>query len=142
LTGTINLMQPNLYTPTDFRNAWLSKLGQRIQIPDLAFDDGGLCQLSFDGQLTVTIYKPVDTENLLLFGQLPVNNLRAELMQQMLTENRNHCKNTSAVLSLSENLNTIEVHFKLTQPELDATEDIMEQLITNLEYWRTHLTGY
>lgn len=125
----------------DFRNAWLSKLGQWLQIPDLAFDDGGLCQLSFDSQLTVTIYKPAETESLLLFGQLPVNSLCSELMQQMLTENRNHCKHTSAVLSLSENLDTNEVHFKLTQPELEATEDIMEQLITNLEYWRTHLTG-
>lgn len=123
----------------DFRNTWLSKLGQCIQIPTLAFDDGGLCQLCLDDQLTITIYKPADKDNLLLFGRLPVHHLSAKVMQHMLTENRNHSKHTSPVLSLSENLGTVEIHFKLTQPELDATDTVMEQLIAHLEYWRTHL---
>lgn len=126
----------------DFRHAWLYKLGQCIQIPALKFDDEGLCQLSLDGQLTVMIYKPADTDNLLLFGQLPVHHLSAEVMQQMLTENRNHYKHTSPVLSLSEKLDTVEVHFKLTQSELEASENIMEQLIINLDYWRNALTSY
>jgi len=126
----------------DYRNAWLSKLGQCIRIPALTFDDEGLCQLRLDDQMIITIYKPTDTDTLLLFGQLPVHHISANVMRQMLTGNRNHCKHTSPVLSLSENLDTVEVHFKPTQSELEATDDVMEQLISNLEYWRTYLAGY
>jgi hypothetical protein len=123
----------------DFRNKWLSKLGQRLSIPELAFDDAGLCQLSLDDELTVTIYKPAETETLVVFGQLPVDYLSSELMQQMLKENRNHSKHNAPVLSLSDNLDALEVHFKLTQLELEAVEDVIGQLIGHLEYWRTSL---
>jgi len=92
--------------------------------------------------LTVSIYKPIDTDSLLLFGQIPIHRLPAETMQHMLTENRNHIKHRSPLLSLSEKLDTVDVHFKLTQPELEATDNVMEQLIANLEYWRTLLMCY
>jgi len=120
----------------DFRNEWLSKLGQRLSIPELAFDDAGLCEMSLDGELAVTIYKPADTEDLVVFGQLPVDYLSSELMQQMLMENRSHVKQNAPVVSLSDNLKTIEVHLKLTQPELEAAEDVIGLLIGHLEYWR------
>lgn len=126
---------------TDYRNEWLSKLGRRLSIPELAFDDAGLCQMSLDDELAVTIYKPAETEDLVVFGQLPVENLSPELMQQMLKENRNHSKRNAPVLSLSENLDAIEVHFKLLQLELEAAEDVLGLLIGHLEYWRSSLTN-
>ena len=123
----------------DFRNEWLSKLGRRLSIPELAFDDAGLCQMSLDDELAVTIYKSSETADLVVFGQLPVEQLSPELMQQMLMENRNHSKHNAPVLSLSENLDAIEVHFKLPQLELEAAEDVMGLLIGHLEYWRSSL---
>jgi|GEM_PF-3347847 len=125
---------------TDFRNEWLSKLGRRLSIPELAFDDAGLCQMSLDDELAVTIYKPAETADLVVFGQLPVENLSAEIMQQMLKENRNHSKQSAPVLSLSENSDSLEVHFKLPQLELEAAEDVMGLLIGHLEYWRSSVT--
>jgi hypothetical protein len=124
---------------TDFRNEWLSKLGRRLSIPELAFDDAGLCQMSLDDELAVTIYKPAETDELVVFGQVPVQNLSTEVMQQMLKENRNHSKHSAPVLSLSENMDAIEVYFKLPQFELEAAEDVMGLLIGHMEYWRTSL---
>lgn len=125
----------------DFRNEWLFKLGQRLGIPELAFDDAGLCQMSLDGELRVAIYKPVDTEDLVVFGELPVDYISFELMQRMLVENRSHIKQNVPVVSLSEKMKTIEVNFKLTQSELEAAEDVMGLLIGHLEYWRTSLAN-
>jgi len=126
---------------TDYRNEWLFKLGQHLSIPELEFDDAGLCQMSLNDELAVTIYKAAETEELVVFGQLPVDYLSAELMQQMLMENRNHSKQCAPVLSLSENLDAIEVHFKLPQLELEAAENVMGLLIGHLEYWRNSLTS-
>ena len=124
---------------TDYRNEWLSKLGQHLSIPGLEFDAAGLCQMSLNDELAVTIFKSAETEDLVVFGQLPVGYLSSELMLQMLIENRNHSKQHAPVLSLSENLDAIEVHFKLPQLELEAAEDVMELLIGHLKYWRNSL---
>jgi len=124
---------------SDFRNEWLSKLGRRLNIPELAFDDSGLCQMSLDDELTVTIYRPADTKDLVVFGQVPVAYLSSGLMQQMLIENRNHVKYNAPVISLSDNLDAIEVHFRFRQLDLDAVEDVMGLLIGHLEYWRASL---
>jgi hypothetical protein len=124
---------------TDFRNEWLSKLGQRINIPELAFDDAGFCQLSLDDELTVAIYKSAEAEDLVVFGRLPVQHLSIELMQQMLMENRHHSKQNAPVISLSENLDAMELHYKLTQFDVETVDDVMGSLIGHLEYWRTNL---
>lgn len=126
-------------THADFRNEWLAKLGRRVNIPELAFDNAGLCQLSLDDDLVVTIYSPANTNDLVVFGQIPIAELSTELMQQMLKENRSHSRHTAPVISLSDNMDAIEVHFRLQQLELDATEDVMGLLIGHLEYWRTSL---
>jgi hypothetical protein len=126
---------------TDFRNEWLAKLGQRLNIPELAFDDAGLCVLTLDDELLVSLCKQTDAPNLVLFGQLPISQLTPELMQRMLIENRSHGRHTAPVVSLSEDLDALEVHFKLNQDELANTEDAIGQLIGNLEYWRGNVTG-
>lgn len=125
----------------DFRNQWLFTLGQRLNIPELAFDEDGWCQMSFDDELTVAIFKPSATEDLVVLGQLPVAYLSAELMQQMLKENRNHSHPSAAVISLSENLDSIELHFKLTTLEMETVDDVMDLLIGHLEYWRGRING-
>lgn len=124
---------------TDFHNEWLSKLGRRLNVPELAFDDAGLCRMPLDDELTVTIYKPAETEDLVVFGQLPIDHLSSELVEQILKENRNHSKYNAPVLSLSDNLDALEVHFKLTHLEFEVVEDVMGQLIGHLEYWRASL---
>jgi hypothetical protein len=89
--------------------------------------------------VAVTIYKPADPTLLIVFGQIPVKHLPPQVMQKMLIENRNHSKYTAPVLSLSDNLDAIEVHFKLTQSELEAAENVMDRLVGSLEYWRDYL---
>jgi hypothetical protein len=125
----------------DFRNDWLVKLGKELNIPDLAFDGDGFCQLNVDDKWKVFVYKPSEKENLLLLAHLPVMHLPVHALQQILIENRHHRQHNAPVLSLSENLDVIEIHFKLTQPELEATENIMEQLLDNLDYWHGRLNN-
>lgn len=118
---------------------WLCKLGERLGIPNLAFDAEGVCVLRFDRELVVFIYNATDTDNLLLFAQLPTSALSEHIMQQMLIENRRHRTGTAPVLSLSENLSYFEIHLKLSQCELEGSEDIIGQFLENLEYWNTNL---
>ncbi|MCD6026580.1 MAG: Tir chaperone protein (CesT) family [Solimicrobium sp.] len=123
----------------DFRNEWLSQLGTKLGIPELVFDHAGICQMNIDPGMTVTIHKPPEEESLVLLGQLPVSNLSTALMQKMLVENRSYDPHPTPILSLSENLDTVEVHFRLTPLELKTADDALEKLIGNLEYWRSHL---
>lgn len=123
----------------DFRTKWLAQLGHRLSMPELAFDQAGLCQLSLDNDLLITIYSPPETAAyLVLFGQLHVAHLSPQLMQDMLINNRNHSRHATPVISLSENLDAVEVHFKVNEAELVAT-DIFGQLVDCLEYWRGYL---
>lgn len=121
-------------------NKWLCKLGERLGIPNLAFDAEGLCVLRLDGQLAVFIYNSTDTESLLLYAQLPIRTLSDNIMQRMLIENRNHRTRTTPVLSLSEDLSHFEIHLKLNQFELEATDDIMGKFLENLDYWHINLS--
>lgn len=123
---------------SDFRDNWLNKLGHSMQIPQLAFNEEGLCQLTLNQELIVTLHKVPDNESLVLFGQVPMEPISPAVMQKMLVENRNNARAVAPVLSIAENLDAIEVHFKLSQRELNETDNVMEQLVGNLEYWRNY----
>lgn len=126
---------------TDNRDEWLSELGERLSIPKLAFNNAGVCLLTFDKELLVSVFKQPETSNLVLFGQLPITRLTPEMMQRMLVENRDHSKLAAPVFSVSEDLDAIEVHFKFTQEELKSAPDPMGQLVGALEYWRGVVGG-
>ena len=119
----------------DFRDQWLSNLAQRMQLRELTFDPDGLCQFKLDQKFAITIYKAANTSVLTLFGQVPVVFLSADLIKQMLIENRNHANEAAPVLSLDEHAQAIEVHLKLSQEELDSIEDPLGLLVTCMEYW-------
>ena len=121
----------------DFRDEWLNRLAQRMQLRELIFDQDGLCQFKLDQKFAVTIYKAANTSALTLFGQVPVNFLSADLIKQMLIENRNHANEAAPVLSLDEHVQAIEVHLKLSPEDLDVIEDPLGLLVTSMEYWRT-----
>lgn len=120
----------------DSRDDWLSKLGRSMHLPQMEFDDEGLCQFTLNDELIVTLRKVSDNDGLVLFGQIPIEPISPAVMQKMLVENRNSAKYAAPVLSIAESLDAIEVHFKLSQKELYETDDVLEQLVGNLEYWR------
>ena len=123
----------------DFRDEWLSGLAQRLQLPLLAFDDNGLCQLTLDQEMIITLHKAADQNYLVLFGQIPAEPILPILMQQLLIENRNNARLSAPVLSISENLDAIEVLYKLSEDELNGNADIVEQLVGNLEHWHNRV---
>ena len=121
---------------SDFRDEWLNSLAQRIQMRELQFDRDGLCQFKLDQLFAISIYKDVHSANLVLFGQIPVASLSAELIKQLLIENRNPAKQFAPVLSIDERAFAIEAHFKLSQEDIRVMEDPLGLLVTYLEYWR------
>jgi hypothetical protein len=123
---------------SDFRDDWLSKLGKSMQMPQLHFDEEGLCQLTLNQEFVVTMHKVPDSDYLVLFGQIPMEPIAPALIQKMLLENRNSARCAAPVLSIAQNLDAIEAHLKLTQSELIAIGDVLGLLVDNLEYWRNH----
>lgn len=120
----------------DFREDWLSNLGQRTGLTTLEFDRAGVCQLILDSELVLTLYKPDTSAKLVIFGQLKTPPLPIEVTKEMLKRNRTNAKLTAPVISLSPEEDAIEVHLVLDQAELEQDEDVIEKLIAELEYWR------
>jgi hypothetical protein len=124
----------------DFRDEWLLNLGKRMGLPTLKFDDSGLCQLSLDQELALTLYRPEETEKLVVFGQLPTPPLSQEMMKQMLIENRSSARLLAPIISLSQEEDAIEIHLQLDQRDLEQGDEGLEQVVAALEYWRTATT--
>jgi len=122
--------------PIDFRDGWLHEMSLRIQIPELAFNDDGICQIVLDDEFAITIFKHPKNCSLILSGQVPVKNMSPELMQKMLIENRYDAQRASPVISISEDMETIDLHFRLNKEDINSADDILMQLICHLEYWR------
>ena len=124
----------------DFRDEWLLNLGKRMGLPTLKFDKSGLCQLSLDQELALTLYRSEETEKLVVFGQLPTPPLSEEILKQMLIENRSSARLLAPVISLSQEADAIEIHLQLDRRDLEQGEEGLEQVVAALEYWRTATT--
>ena len=120
----------------DYREAWLSNLGQRTGLTTLAFDQAGVCQLILDRDLVLTLHKPDTSDKLVIFGQLPTPPLPLDFAREMLKRNRSHARLSSPVISLSPEEDAIEVHLVLDQAGLEQGEDVIEKLIAELTYWK------
>ena len=108
----------------DYREAWLSNLGQRTGLTTLAFDQAGVCQLILDRDLVLTLHNPDTSDKLVIFGQLPTPALPLDFAREMLKRNRSHARLSSPVISLSPEEDAIEVHLVL-----DAAYDLALELI-------------
>ena len=122
----------------DYREEWLLNFGKRMGMPELEFDNDGICQLFFDEDLLLTIYKPDDNDKLVIFGQLPVTPpLSSGVMKEMLKKNRSSAKFLEPVISLSPEEDSIEVHIVLDQTNIEQGGDEgIEKVIEDLEYWK------
>lgn len=125
----------------DFRDKWLKGLGERLSIPTLAFDEEGICQLRIDHKMVVIIYKTAEAESLLISGQLDVSHFSPHVMRRILVEGDHHLNLNipSPVLSVSENLDKIQIRFELTQSELVVCENVIDRILYTLENWQKHL---
>lgn len=122
---------------TDYRDEWLAALGQRVGLNSLAFDESAVCQLVLDDDLILTLHKPETSTKLVVFGQLPVPPLPIEVMKHMLKRNRTNAKLSAPVLSLSPEEDAIEAHLVLDKEDLAQSDDWLEALIEELDFWRT-----
>lgn len=121
----------------DYRKDWLLNLSKRMGLTTLEFNETGVCQLILDKELILTIYKPDDTDKLVLFGQIHTPPLPIEVAKQMLKKNRSNAKLSAPVISLSPEEDAIEVHLVIDQNELErGGDEVIEKVIGELEYWR------
>lgn len=122
-----------------YRDGWLSQLSKVIG-GALCFNEQGMCQLIFGREFVVTFYKPEVSDDLIIFGQLPVVLLSEEILKNMLMENRSSAKQCVPVISLSDNAEAIEVHVKLDERELMACDlSALESVVQSLAYWKAEL---
>lgn len=76
----------------DCRKGWLLNLGKRMGLTTLEFNETGVCQLILDKELILTIYKPDDTDKLVLFSQIHTPPLPIEVAKQMLKKKSIKCQ--------------------------------------------------
>ena len=127
----------------DFRDKWLRELGERLSIPSLDFDAEGICQLRINNKLVVIIYKTAEADSLLISGQVNVSHFSLHVMQRILVEGDCHLNLNfpSPVMSVSENLDKIQIRFELTQSELEVCENVIDRILYTLENWQKHLNS-
>lgn len=120
----------------DSRDTWLSTVGQRMGLSRLDFDGEGFCHVSLNGELELTLHRPLPGESLLLFGCLAVGELAPAILRRMLSENRSAARMAAPVLSMSEEFSALELHLRLERPDHVGADAALAQLVDALEYWR------
>lgn len=123
------------------REEWLSDLGSRMGLSKLEFDKSGICQLFLNEDLIITIYRPEESEKLVIFGQLHTPPLSPEIMKAMLKDNRSSARFLAPVISLSPDEDAIEAHVVLDQADLEKGDDAIEVVVKAIEYWGTAPAG-
>ncbi|WP_298771304.1 CesT family type III secretion system chaperone [uncultured Shewanella sp.] len=121
----------------DYRDVWLNSFARRVGMTGLRFDDKGICQLSLDQELILTLSKSTYEHHLVIFGQLPVANLSNDVMKKLLIENRNSANQLAPVVSLSESADAIEVNLLMSEEDLNCGKEGVNLVIHCLEYWRS-----
>lgn len=120
----------------DYRDTWLTGLGQRMGLSSLSFDDDALCQLGLNNDIALVLQRTTPGDTLLAFASRAIPDPTPALLRQMLMANRLAARINAPVLSLSDDGFAIEAHLRLTREELaTGDDDGLERLVGALEYW-------
>lgn len=124
----------------DLRDKWLKELKLSGTDQFFTFDEKGLCQLALNDDMLITLFKPENGYQVVIFGQYMVSSLSPSMMQNMLIANRHNAIKAAPIVSLNENVNALEVHLVLGQQELRLKPNIsLEKVIDGLKYWREQI---
>lgn len=121
----------------------LQQLGERVGLPDLAWDEGGECTLLFDDNVGINLSVEEDNQALVLYsivGQLAPS-VRTQAYEQLMSANFFWKDTLGATLGADTTTGTIVMaqSIPLSIIDLDVLENMLEHFIGLTENWMKRL---
>ncbi|MBY4897898.1 type III secretion system chaperone [Cupriavidus sp. AU9028] len=108
----------------------LAEFGEAIGIPEMAFDEDGLCHIRVDEEFPITFRRDDDQHNLVLVGlvaeELP-QQLDHELVKDMLATGVEPLRDNGAALGLEPQSGTLILH--QTMPLAKINRPLLEEML-------------
>ncbi|MBO4123451.1 CesT family type III secretion system chaperone [Cupriavidus gilardii] len=124
----------------------LAEFGESIGIPEMAFDEDGLCHIRVDEEYPITFRRDDDNHNLVLVGliaeELP-ERLERELVKEMLATGVEPLRDHGAALGLEPQSGTLILHQTMPLAKIDRTalETLLGNFILMQKDWSARVAG-
>ncbi len=124
----------------------LAEFGESIGIPEMAFDEDGLCHIRVDEEYPITFRRDDDNHNLVLVGliaeELP-ERLDRETVREMLATGVEPLRDHGAALGLEPQSGTLILHQTMPLAKIDRTvlETLLGNFILMQKDWSARIAG-
>lgn len=124
----------------------LAEFGESIGIPEMAFDEDGLCHIRVDEEYPITFRRDDDNHNLVLVGliaeELP-ERLDREMVREMLATGVEPLRDHGAALGLEPQSGTLILHQTMPLAKIDRTvlETLLGNFILMQKDWSARVAG-
>lgn len=124
----------------------LAEFGESIGIPEMAFDEDGLCHIRVDEEYPITFRRDDDNHNLVLVGliaeELP-ERLDREMVREMLATGVEPLRDHGAALGLEPQSGTLILHQTMPLAKIDRTvlETLLGNFILMQKDWSARIAG-
>lgn len=124
----------------------LAEFGESIGIPEMAFDEDGLCHIRVDDEYPITFRRDDDNHNLVLVGliaeELP-ERLDRETVRDMLATGVEPLRDHGAALGLEPQSGTLILHQTIPLAKIDRTalETLLGNFILMQKDWSARISG-
>lgn len=118
----------------------LSEFGASIGIPDLSFDNEGVCRLAVDQENLITVLKEAGSQRLILLSRLAEgipDTVKIEWVKSVLTTALNPLKGDLPGIGLEPNTNTLVLYHSLPLATLDlnSLQNALYHFIQYITTW-------
>lgn len=124
----------------------LAEFGESIGIPEMAFDEDGLCHIRVDEEYPITFRRDDDNHNLVLVGlvaeELP-ERLDREMVKEMLATGVEPLRDHGAALGLEPQSGTLILHQTMPLAKIDRAvlETMLGNFILMQKDWSARIAG-
>ncbi len=124
----------------------LAEFGESIGIPEMAFDEDGLCHIRVDEEYPITFRRDDDNHNLVLVGliaeELP-ERLDREMVREMLATGVEPLRDHGAALGLEPQSGTLILHQTMPLAKIERTvlETLLGNFILMQKDWSARVAG-
>jgi len=122
---------------------YISNYGKEVGLPELKFDEEGICSLSFDSRINVDIVYRKEQDQCILaapIGDVPVEN-KEEYFRKLLVANVFGLENAGAVIGLDEDKNSIVLSYTFIAStfSFDLFKTVLGNFVNMVENWQEKL---
>ena len=124
----------------------LAEFGESIGIPEMAFDEDGLCHIRVDEEYPITFRRDDDNHNLVLVGLIAEDlpeRLDREMVREMLATGVEPLRDHGAALGLEPQSGTLILHQTMPLARIDRTvlETLLGNFILMQKDWSARVAG-